>query len=690
MSSRLFQKTLSLILLFSSFTVVSQAQDGFEIPSKWRRAGAVITDQSASYKYLLADKGKNISYEYSEKVDVMINGENGAKGFSHIYLPVGYDVDIKVSGEEDFDMDDRDAKPVHPGEKIPYFFAAMFRNHSDFERVSVGKLNKGDNISITYSHSQSESVKEFAGSDVTTSFPAQIITFPTAYPKSAHNIDITMSKALYINYGAMNGGPSASDESDMESEEVMFSIEAGQFDPIHNAHFSFPARTFPTSKFEVIYCSNPKKAADGTHFVGNPGELNEAWSEDDLRRITFNRNGSWAGHGKGVKGLEAFLGSIRSKGTDDWLAKHYMGFQSYIYCTGKEAEYSQDMFMGIMGALMDEQELDYDVICGVDKHTATFDESLLNSELVYGYRVNDRKGTFYVFPFTKYSSWNDKDSRVSGQTVFIYKHSNKLDEAKFEEDEVPAGAPAQNQKVVRSSVKLGDGFTSAIVTKSTSVLGQLKPELAAAVLTEPEYHKAILGKGEFPKWSEFRDAGDASDFKEGRTKAFEVDARALFDTVEYQRLNVKKTGFEADDPWLQIVEKYTIPEKVIKFEIKDSLRVYTVALGAFITQQYPVSIKDFQREGDIFVDFPHIIDTKLRFSVPAGYAVFGFDEFESSETYDKFFFKSTVVQKAQELIISTSLVIKSDNLDQNDWKELYAMLDKYQKLKDITITMAGN
>ena len=650
----------------------------------------MITDQSTDYKYILSDKGKNISFEYSETIDVMINGENGAAGFAYIYTPQHYDVTVKVTGEEDFEMTERDGKEVPAGEEIPYFFKSMFKNETQFEKISLGKLKKGDQVSISYSFDESMTTKEFVGDKSCVSFPAQIIVFPTSYPKSAHNVSITMSKDLYMNFGSMNGGPSASDESEMESEEVVFEIQAGQFDPMKREYFNFPARSFPTSKFEVIYCSNPKGTDDATLFVGNPGEASEAWSEDDLHRITANRYDVWSGYGKQLKGLQTFLGSMKSKGLDDWLARHYKGFQSYIYCTGKEEEYSDDMFMGLMGGLLDEAEHSYEVICGVDKTTASFDDAILNAELVYGFKVSDKKGTYYVFPFSKHSSWNDKDYRVSGQDVFIYTHNKKFDDSRFEEDGVPTAAPAENQMVVRSNVKLGDGFTSVIVAKSTSLLGQFKAERGASAVSEPEYHKAILSKGEFPKWSEFRNDSKADDFKASRKNLFESRARALFDTVEYQRFAVKKVGFDSDDQWLQINEKFTIPEKVIKFEIKDSLRVYTISLGAFIAQEYPVSINDFQREGEVFVNYPHIIDTRIRFSVPTGYAVFGFDEFESSETYDKFSFKSKVTQKGQQLTVNTSLVFKSDDLEKSDWKELYAMLQKYQKLKDVTITMAGN
>lgn len=690
MSSRILFKTYSLALLLSSFALFAQAQDGFEVPAKWRRSGAVITDQSTDFKYLLSDKGKNINYEYSETIDLLINGENGAKELAFIYLPKYYDAVVSVTGEEDFEMKQNDAKVVPAGEDIPYFFKSMFRNETEFEKISLGKLSKGDQVSISYAFDEVMPTKDFIGGKTCKSFDPQVIVFPTVYPKSAHNVSITMSRELFMNYGAQNGGPSASDESEMESTEAVFEIQAGQFDPIKAEYFSSPARSYATSKFEVVYCTSPKSTGSATLFVGNPGEANEAWSEDDLKRVTFNKIGDWDGYSKELKGLQTFLGVMRTKGTEDWLAKHYRGFQSYIYCTGKEEMYSDDLFMGVMGALMEGAEMSYQVICGVDKTTTSFDESVLNAELVYGYRVEDKKGTYNIFPFSKYSSPESGDYRVSGQDVFVYTHDKKLEDARFDEDAVPTPMPAESQMAVRTNIKLGDGYTSAIVTKSTSVSGHMKTELAEKSISEPEYHKGILSKMQFSKWSEFRNDKQAEDFKRGRKNVFHAEARAVFDTVEYQRIGLKTTGYEPTEKWLQVNEKYTVPEEIIKFEIKDSLRVYTISLGEFVTQEYPVSIADFKRDGEILVNYPHIVDSRIRFSVPEGYAVFGFDAFESSESYDKFSFSSKVSQKGQILTVITSLVIKSDDLDQNDWKELYAMLDKYQKLKDVTVTMAGN
>jgi len=692
--STMLKTMKSLFILGILFPVFSFAQSDFEVPGKWGRAPAIIMNQESDFHYLLGEKAKEIEVSHTETIGILINSDKGAEIFKNVFVPEGYDVEVEVvraSGSV-VSFDEGDGDDLSVADKVTYFFADVFKNHSEFEKINLGALSKGDEINLEYSWSDKMVTKEYMGSQGCKAFATQIITIPTIYPKGGHNIRIEMDKSMYLNYGSMADGPSISDESDLEGTTSIFEIEAGQYDAYPKQHFAYPARMFATAKFEVIYCAKGKAEGSDLMLGENPGEANEEFSEDELKKVVFNKYAIWEkSYAKQAKALSEFMGELRVKGGDDWLKQHYRGLQSYVYNTGKVEDYNADMFMGVMLSLLNNTEYEYQVVAGVDGRSATLDDMVLNSEVRYGIKVLERKDNYYVYPFNKYTNWDGKDYLMANGEAFIFTREKKLDDCGFDEEDLPTAAPAENQTVVRANLKLGDGFTAMIISKNTNLTGKEKTRAAASLLSVPDYHKAMLEKTQYQDYADLRDEDDAEAFKNRRKAIYEMRARSLFDTVEYQRFSVKKTGFEEDNAWLAISEKFTIPEDVVKFQIKDSTRIYTVALGAFIESDFEVSKDDFKREGEVFVEYPRIYDIRMRFKVPDGYVVFGFEEFDTDMSTDFASLKSTAEQKGNEVIVTCSFVIKStDEITEDEWAQFYNMLERLQKLSEITMTMAGN
>lgn len=695
LAPRLFRKKVLKFFVTAVLLgpLMAQAQSDFEVPGKWAKSPVIITDQNSSYSYLMGEKDKTVEVARQEKVGVLINSDKGAKDFKYVYFPKEFDAEIQLTSASDSDesYDQDDARDLSVGEEIPFFFAELFKGYTEFEKVLLGELGKGDEISITYNYQESMVTKEFMGGASCKSFMGQVITFPSIYPKGGHNVSIEMDSRMYINYGTMADGPYLSDESELEAATSKFEIKSGQQDAYRKQLFTYPARMYATSKFEVIYCGK-NDPSDGDLLAGEtPGQAYEEFDEEVLKNAIYNKVSSLKKqYSKTAGNLEDFLGELRIKGVESWIEQHYRGFQSYVYNTGEVEGYSPDMFMGVMMNLLDDAEYPYELLVGADRRSASLDDMVLNGELRFGIRVEDKKDDFTFYPFTKYTTWTDKDYLMSGNEAFIYKHNKKLDDVSFEIDDLPDGTPASNQKVVRSTLKLADGFTAVLVNKNTNLSGEEKSAVAPNVVSIPDYHKATLDKAKFQQYADLRDEDETEDFKNGRKGLYEAQARSMFDTVEFQRFNVKKTGFEDDNDWLALNEKYIIPEEVIDFQIKDSLRVYTVSLGAFIESDLNVSKEDFKRDGEIFVGYPRIMDTRLRLVVPPGYAVFGYDAFDTDMKGDFGSLKVSATQKGKEIVVSCSMVIKTTDIKEGDWQQLYSMLSRLQKLSEVTVTLAGN
>ncbi|MGB0431631.1 MAG: hypothetical protein ACPGLV_14245, partial [Bacteroidia bacterium] len=608
-----------------------------------------------------------------------------------VYLPKLYNVEVVIDGEErSDDYDEDDANDLKFGEELPFFYNDLFKNYSSFEKINVGMLEKGDEITITYSFENTVDKKEVFASSDCVAFDAQVITYPTIYPKGSHNVSVKLGADMFFNYSAQNAGPNASLDSRLEADTVVYTFKAGQSDPVRNQYFTKRARVFATSKFEVALC--PKHKPESSPLIlGEAGGINEEYDENQLKSVVYNKIGEWASYSKVSKGLMTFMGEVKVKGTDDILSKYYRGFQSYVYNTGQVEGYNDNMFIGVMIDILDEYELEYDIIVGPNRESATIDDMILNSELVYGLKVKDKKEDYFIFPMTQWTTWTDKDVRLIDQEVFVYSHAKKLEDSKIDADDMPMSLAAENQINVRAKLKLGDGFTAMIVNRNTSYMGAEKTKIAPMIVTVPEYHKAMFDKKVYQNYADMRDEDAADEKKENRLAYFTTQARSLFDTVEYQRFNVKKTGFEEDEKWLQVNEKFTIPgDDAVKFQIKDSMRVYTVGMGKLINTMYPIDKANYARDGDVYIDYPKIIDFTLRFEVPTGYAVFGFDGFEIEMDTDFASLKGTTNPNGQELKVSVNLVMKKPQLSEDEWQQLATMLSKFEDLAKVQITMAGN
>lgn len=684
-------KTLTFIVSACALTLNLSAKVEDNMPAAWANEAAIIVSQTSDFLYIPVKKGKEISVAHYENISILINNEHGAKDFEFVYLPKGFNVEVSVEGEsKSDDYDQYDAREIAFGEELPYFFAQLFKNATAFEKINLGELEKGDEVNIKYSFEETISIKDFLREVDCRAFAPRVITFPTVYPKGNHVVTVKLGGEMYFNYGAQNGAPSASIESRLEADTAVFVIKEGQSDAIAKQYFDYPARNYATSKFEVVVC--PKYKANGaTMILGNVGESNETWEESQIKTIAYNKLDNWSSHAKLSKGLVEFMGEVKIKGTDDLLKQYYRGFQAYVFNTGELENYSPEMFMGVMGSIFDDNEIAYDVIIGVDRRTCNLDEMILNGEFVYGFKVKDKNEDYFVFPFSKYTTWTDSDPRLLGADVFAFSPSKKLEDCTLDIFEMSESLPAANQMVVREKLKLGDGFTAVIVNKNVSYKGSFKTEKAPLIVTVPEYHKATLDKRVFANYSEQRDEDEAEDFKENRVKYFESKVREVMDTVEFQKFNVKNTGFEDDEDWLQVNEKYTVPgDNAVKFQIKDSMRVYTVAVGKFIASDYKIGVEDFKREGDVYLDYPRIVDYTVRFEIPQGYAMFGFEDFEADLDAGYASWKCTAKVEPGELKVSATLVIKKAQLTQEEWQQLASILSKFEGTANVKVTLAGN
>lgn len=680
---------LCLVLLAFGFTSLS-AQD-FDVPARWNGEKAIISKRASNFTYRFDEKRKNLIYECEEVIHLYIHKDDAP--LKTIYLPEDYDLSVehnRADGSQD-NYDQGDAGELAVGEEATYFFKHLFENYSNYEKIVLESIEEGDMINLSYSKSETFDAKDFLGDHDCQAFPARLIVLQTSFPKSGHDFHLAMDNELYLNFTELISGPYINQGEDSVYDKVVvknFEINEGAQDAMQPRLFSYPARQFPAFKFEVVYCSTDK-IENTTAIAGMPGEPYTSNSEVELKRMMHNKASNYKNYKKVYKGLTEFLGDVRARGTESVLEAYYKGFQSYVYNSGEVENFDQDMFIGVMKMILDENEIDFDYILGSDKTLGTIEEMMFNSDIQLGMLIKERRDNYYLFPFNQYSNWNDYNHLVAGEDVYIFEMEKKLEDAKLNRGEVPAMMPAGNQTVIRANLTLGDGFTTMVMRRSISLKGHDKQEMASDLLTIQDYHRATLSRNQFKDYAEMRDEDEIEKGKKNRTALFRKMARAQFDTLEYMNFDLTTTGLDDEGPFLQVKEKIVVHE-VVRFTIQDSMRVYKIDLGKFVGMPYEMKAGDRDLDGDVYVDYPRIWDCRVRMDIPSGYAVFSYDDFNKEMETELGTLKCSAEIKKGKLQISCSFVVKETNLDDNEWPKTVNMLSILEELNNMSITMAGN
>lgn len=676
------------LLLLTSLTTFAQSGSG-GVPSKWSKENVIVLNHSMSHSHLMSNKGKTYTKGYSNSLKLEVNNSAGINELKKLYIPSGIECAIQVTKESSsvFDYDDRDAVDMDKGALVPEVFTQFYPEAEEFKVINLDNLEDGDVIDISYTTSEEMETKKLKSTKCAV-IEANNYVLATPYPVANKTISYKISQDFLINAASLNNGPLIDDiGTSGEEDDLVYSyeFEALEIDKIEDEQFMYPMRTYPSVKVEIILCD--KADAEGTDIIAGPvGEVFDDWDETLLKDVVYNKYSIWESLGKKhFKDLTEFTGIIKGAKTPDRVIEgYYRALQGYVYGVKAIEDYSDDVFMGVMLALCNENEFKHEVIVGFNKETADPDEMIMNGDLEYCLKVSDSKDEWYVFPMNQFSRWNDANHRLAGTDGYALKYEKKQEESALEPTEIPMAQPAQNQLVIRRNVSMDLHYEAAVVSEKVQLKGSEKNGLANIISTDEDFNSAILNRSQVAEYQGQMVTGNIKQQQEARSNFFAAQLTNRFDSVGVDRFNYVSSGVEEKSEWSSYKQKYRV-YGLTRFDKKDSL--YYFKLGKLLTKSIDVT-SSMRRESPIFIGYPKIVDTRIVFKLAGGVSAFGADNFEKSVDVDMATLKSKAVIKGDRIIISCSMVFKEDYLDAKDWQKLQMIAKAQEELDNLEITLA--
>lgn len=648
-----------------------------------------MLNHSLSHSHLITNKGKTYTKAYSNSLKIEVSRSGGISELKKFYIPEDIECAIQVTKESSsvFDYDDRDAVDMDKGAMVPEVFTQFYPEANEFKVLMLDNLEEGDVIDVSYSTSEEMETKKLKSTKCAV-IEANNYVLATPYPVANKTISYKISQQFLINAASLNNGPLIDDVGTSgEEDDLVYSyeFEALEVDKMEDEQFVYAMRTYPSVKVEIVLCD--KGDAEGSDVIAGPvGEVFDDWDETLLKDVVYNKYSAWKSLGKKhIKGLTEFTGVIKGAKTPDRVIEgYYRAFQGYVYGVNAIEDYSDDVFMGVMMAMLDEKEFKYEVIAGFNKETTDPDEMVMNGDLRFCLKVSDVKDEWYVYPMTQFSKWSDVNHQLAGTDGYALNYEKKKEESSLESVEIPMAQPAQNQMVIRRNVSMDLHYEAAVVSEKVQVRGSEKNGLADIISTDEDFNNAILSRNQMAQYQGQMVTGNTKQQQAARAGYFAQQMTDRFDSVGVDKYNYVSSGVEAKSEWSAYQQKYRV-YGLTRFDKKDSL--YYFKLGKLLTKSIGVT-SSMRRESPIYVGYPKIVDTRVVFKLAGGVSAFGADNFEKAVDVDMATLKSKAVIKGDKIVISCSVVFKEDYLDADDWQKLQMIAKAEDELDKLEITLA--
>ncbi|MCB0738514.1 MAG: hypothetical protein KDC92_13440, partial [Bacteroidetes bacterium] len=609
-------KSLLLVAVMAFASLFSNAQSG--VPGSWSKEDVIVLEHAATFSHLLAEKGKNYTSKQALSIRIEVSNKGGVDVLKHFYVPA--DIDFKLTaGENGFD--ERDAKDFKG--IVPEFFAQLFPDANEFKKLYLADLANKDIIDFSAETTETVPTKDVAvaACNVLGSYKYALAM---NYPVASRTITLDISGEMHLNFGSLNNGPLLDDlGSDGEEESNVvrhFEVNQSNIEKMSGSSFVYPMRSYPSVKLEVLLCQKGKSEGSGM-IAGEVGEAFDEWDEELIKAVMFEKNNAWnSNYKKLYKEYTTFTGEMKPARTADKLLEaHYRQLQGFVFAANGIPNYSDADFIGLMMAVLNENGMPFQVVVGFDKTSCYGDEMILNSDLRYGLKVTDTKGDYYVFPVTKYGTWNDVDSKLSGTEGFAFTAGKKVEDSKLDYITMPTAEPAWNQTVIRRNLSFDQYIEATVVNEKVQFKGSSKGCVGYKIITDEEYNDAILSRTQKTDFAGKIVTGNKKEQEDARDAFVSDLIKAQYDSVQIDKVLESETGVDEKNEWLAYKAKYRVAN-LIRFDLKDSL--YYFNLGAFVSPVIP-STASIQRSEDIHFGSPQIFDSKIVLQTDAGVNVFG-------------------------------------------------------------------
>lgn len=713
-----------LLLLFTSFNLVSFAQDKAEIkdffwgkndqfkkansiPDKWKNESAVII-----YKYEYYDYhkfGASVTYTSAIRKRIKLLDQAAVTEFSEFsYKDKFYSnkgmfalrkgtnvIGIKIvkSDGKEIDVDvDKNAKEVDKEKKI-----------------AIANLEIGDVIDYYYySVEPFKSIFEFG-------FEPEESPLGDVYPTMEMKLEFNTENDFFVNFNTYNGAPELKEIPTGSSGERKYKLIAKDIDKNEFPRWFYPLAELPCYKFQVFFARSGKFEKRADAFLsekekiikknvskedifnyydekfradGDLGEINDflrgktfASDEEKVREVYY-----FSRHAFFTKYIEAVVANQANIFYPFELYKNPIFFQT------------EDSFIRYFMAFLKKNNIDYDIIVATARYNGSIDDLLIQKNLSVLLKVNT-KTPMYMEYFTPFSSADQFNYNLENTKAFSLQVSKGKKIVDADKITLPSSTYQDNVSKIKSDVSFNNDFTGLNVKKQSSFFGHLKESEQSDKFyffdyVYEDYNKYGTTKlmelvRNKKKQEQYQKELDAliNKQKEQQKEAFKKSTADEYDfEIDDHKLTIKSTGRFGKKSPLEYEEDFSIKNNLIKKAGEN----YLVEIGKLISSQIEIDKKEKDRKNNIYMIYPRSFENEITLEIPAGFTVSGLDKLNKKVENETGGFISSAVVSGNKLVIKTNKYYKNYYEPNSNWNKMIQFLDAAYQFTQEKILLKKN
>jgi hypothetical protein len=629
-------------------------------------------DQKTSFKLLGANK-KNVYILEKERRRIKLLDKSAVETFSELYFDAGdknngFDGKIIKANGQIIKLELEKSVLVEEAENVPEIFRSYTGNGGHrYYKVPVNNLEEGDILDYAY---QVNNDAGTYGSFI--EFTPVYYACNRSYSVMKQSFEIKLDKNTFLNSRAVNGAPEFRENP--SGEYNVYTWEDANRERIKSQYFLNSYMQFPMVKFQIVY-SNTENAKN--LFIGNRGELKSKLSPEELsKKAASMLAGAEAYAGSQMPSLNMHLKKmeVMDVKTENYIvACYYLLRHQYALENGNM---SGSLFAALMKQLLEKRGIGSQVGVTSSNRLTSMDDIIFRSEVQWFILLNDK----FIFAPSAISHINEIPGWAQGSKGYLLPKSKG---ASPEEVTLPRTPFSENYSSYSYDVNMDPAKTDLLMVKAKHQLANNNRiaesgKLLNYELYEPDDWKTYGG------WDEMESlpASQQEMINEKITK-YRTEARKLkpqfmedqlkedfADVVKYDRFRLVQDGRHMKKQNLMYEEDYTLGE-MVQYAGKSIL----VKLPGFLTNQLRLSGDDRTRQYDAHIGNQRSFQYQVKFTVPAGYKVFGLADLNQKVDNETGMFESKAVFENGVVTITASKVYKMELVEKASWPRMLEWID---------------
>ena len=665
------------------------------VPEKYKNESAiilgfqrsVIIDKKSRFGFL--SKGeRSLIFLENVRFKIKLNDRNAVKAFTEVYFRYSDKIDgfsAKIWKQ------DGSMKPislissiaVESVSDVPEFYKSFFDQQVGSQRryfkVAVPDLEPGDILEYV---TATKSKLDVQGTGYIEFYPVYEICSKN-YPILFNQISIETDNKSFFKSSSVNGAPEF--KKVQASEEGFYKYVFTDLDRgvEKDVNFVSAYQVYPLTKFQVVYANNEKiKGA----LIGQVGEIKAEFTKAELAKKAwedYEKVGdfSYPQYRTVQKFIDAIWAQLKKQGAKEWTEKEYI---NNVYYKLRNVVVNRDDYLSdkiaayIFGSLLFQKNIKTELVISVSNSLGKLSNVLFDQEIRYVCKLNNN----FYFNYTDHSNPTDLVENLLGSEAYIIDQPTKQNTQNIKLVTLPDAGFQDNVTEYTINTSLEADMNTLSVSRTSAFIGISKTKNIVAALKYTPYmlddYKYYGGNSPTDNMKEAQQEEYSKsvkamkdEFKEAKVELVKQDLQREFQQkVKYKSFVISSDGRSVKANKLVFAEDFELPQMVRKAGKK-----YLVNLAGLVGSQLQIKKEERVRMYDINVGNARTLNWVINFKVPAGYAVEGVKELNSTVDNEAGTYTCAAEEQNGTVILKIKKVYKKANSSKDKWPSMLAFID---------------